>query len=145
MPELTRASTRHRRMNCEKVSSSFVLLTPLAAAGRSVLSLSGSRRSGIASNSHDELSGPGAWTTCFGLHRTRGPRACGGGAGSGGCAGGRRPHPSVFAPSLWMSTLPLKYAPSSMATRCVPMSPVTTADLVSSARSLARIFPSSLP
>src|SRR6266705_248941 len=27
--------------------------------------------------------------------------------------------PSAFAPSLWMSTLPLKYAPSSMATRWV--------------------------
>src|SRR4029077_2100019 len=53
--------------------------------------------------------------------------------------------PSVFAISLWISTLPLKYAPSSMATRWVTISPTAMADLVSSARSLAWILPSSLP
>ena len=53
--------------------------------------------------------------------------------------------PSVFAISFWISTLPLKYAPSSMATRWVVISPTAMADLVNSARSEARIFPSSLP
>src|ERR1700693_1334651 len=33
--------------------------------------------------------------------------------------------PSAFTPSRWISTLPLKYAPSSMATRWVAMSPTT--------------------
>src|SRR6266852_4570856 len=53
--------------------------------------------------------------------------------------------PSVFVVSFWISTLPLKYAPSSIATRWVMISPTAMADLVSSARSEARMLPSSLP
>src|SRR3984957_15264660 len=44
-----------------------------------------------------------------------------------------------------MSTLPLRYAPSSMEMRCAEMSPVTTADFRNSTCSLAWTFPSSLP
>src|SRR5579872_12562 len=47
--------------------------------------------------------------------------------------------------SLCTSTLPRRYAPSSTERRWVKMSPSTTADLRNSVRSLARIFPSTLP
>src|SRR5271157_1352798 len=45
----------------------------------------------------------------------------------------------------WISTLPFRYAPSSIEMRWVAMSPVTIADLRNSTRSLARMLPSSLP
>src|SRR5215467_1878046 len=45
---------------------------------------------------------------------------------------GSNPEATAYFPSLLISTLPLRYAPSSMAIRCVAMSPMTTADLRSS-------------
>jgi hypothetical protein len=47
------------------------------------------------------------------------------------------PSTSFLGASFWMSTPPLKYAPSSMEMRWVAMSPVTTADCFRSTRSLA--------
>src|SRR5215468_1274357 len=52
---------------------------------------------------------------------------------------------SYFPPSLLTSTFPFKNAPSSIAILWVAMSPVTTADFLSSTRSEACRLPSSLP
>src|SRR5580704_16657638 len=52
---------------------------------------------------------------------------------------------NYFVPSRLISTLPFRYAPSSMAIRLAETSPITTADLRKSTRSLAKQFPSSLP
>src|SRR5437588_8159764 len=63
-------------------------------------------------------------------------------AGACHCASG---FTSNFLASLLMSTLPFKYAPSSTATPWVTMSPIITAELRSSTRSVACTSPSSLP
>src|SRR5277367_1603363 len=53
--------------------------------------------------------------------------------------------PVAFPTSFWISTFPLRKAPSSMAIRCVVTSPLTTADFFNSTRSEAVTAPSNLP
>src|ERR1700758_1059630 len=52
---------------------------------------------------------------------------------------------AIYFPSFPTSTLPFRYAPSSMAIRWVAISPITIADFFNSTRSVAWRLPSSFP